>query len=234
MSTPQISWPIRRWAVLIAVVGTTVAVAVTVNLDRPPADDGLRAAAHHALTVLAGVPILAQRPSRDDYQRTAFGTAWSDAVSVTGGGNGCDTRNDILSRDLAEQTTGAVRSCPTAVLAGEFRSPYTGDHVTFRRDRAAGAVQIDHIVPLAYSWDMGAWSWPARRRADFANDPANLVAVDAASNQDKSDSEPARWMPELSGFRCRYSVQFVEVSAGYGLSLDAGSVRVLRDALEDC
>ena len=86
-------------------------------------------------------------------------------------------------------------------------------------------------MALAYAWDMGAWSWGMARRVDFANDPANLVAVDGRSNQDKGDSEPARWLPRARGFRCQYAIQFVMVSLAYGLSVDARSRDALAEAL---
>lgn len=174
------------------------------------------------------------RPDRNDYHRDAFGTAWTDAVDVPGGHNGCDTRNDILGRDLRDKRRGSVASCPVAVLTGDLHSPYTGEFIAFRRNRAATAVQIDHIVPLAYAWDMGAFAWPADRRADLANDPANLVAVDGRSNQDKSDAEPGRWMPPAHGFHCQYAAQFVRVSATYRLALDTASKTVLAGTLEHC
>ena len=120
------------------------------------------------------------------------------------------------------------------MLAGELRSPYTGETVVFRRDRNATAVQIDHIVPLAFAWDMGAFGWSAARRADLANDPANLVAVDAASNQDKSDSEPGRWLPPNKGFHCQYAIEFVVVTRAYGLMIDAASREVLARVLRRC
>lgn len=157
--------------------------------------------------------------------------AWTDAVRVPGGGNGCDTRNDVLTRDLRDIRAGPVSSCPHAVLAGELHSPYTGEFVMFRRGSGSSSVQIDHIVPLAYAWDMGAWAWPAELRRDFGNDPANLVAVDARSNQAKSDAEPGRWMPPRHRFRCQYAVQFVVVVRAYGLALDEASRRVLGQAL---
>lgn len=219
---------------LLAVVATAVAVAVTVHLDRRAPDAALHADARRALQSLSRMTVVPHRPDRDDYQRSAFGVAWTDAVSVTGGHNSCDTRNDILMRDLSDVTVGSVRSCPTAVLTGEFRSPYTGATVLFRRDRSAIGVQIDHIVPLSLSWDLGAWSWPAQRRVEFANDPANLVAVDAASNQAKSDGEPAVWMPPLRAFHCRYSIQFVAVTDTYRLAIDAASRQVLTDVLDSC
>ncbi|WP_425324076.1 HNH endonuclease family protein [Gordonia polyisoprenivorans] len=215
-------------------MATAVGVAVTVHLDRPSPDEAVHADARRALHSLAAMTVVAHRPDRDDYQRSAFGAAWTDAVSVTGGHNGCDTRNDILARDLSDVTVGPIRSCPRAVLTGEFRSPYTGATVVFRRDRSALSVQIDHIVPLSLSWDLGAWSWPAQRRVEFANDPANLVAVDAASNQAKSDGEPAVWMPPLRAFHCRYAIAFVAVADTYRLAVDAASRRVLTEVLDSC
>ncbi|MEO9327424.1 HNH endonuclease family protein [Gordonia aurantiaca] len=229
------AWSSRQWATLVVAVATAIVVAAGGGgfWSHPDVDPRLSAKAREALSRLASLPTVPHRPARDDYDRTAFGAAWTDAVSVAGGGNGCDTRNDILARDLRDIRAGPVSSCPRAVLEGEFRSPYTGEFVVFSRDRGASGVQIDHIVPLAYAWDMGAWSWTPTRRVDFANDPANLVAVDGASNQEKGDAEPARWMPPERGFRCPYAIQFVMVSAAYGLSVDARSRGVLAATL-DC
>ncbi|WP_238419963.1 HNH endonuclease family protein [Gordonia sp. 'Campus'] len=229
------SWPPRRWAVLVAAVITVVAVAAGVDWlgAGPDVDPRVRAMAERVLAELEAIPVSATRAHRDDYERSAFGSAWTDAVTVAGGRNGCDTRNDVLTRDLDEVRAGPVADCPRGVLAGELRSPYTGEFVVFRRDRAASAVQIDHIVPLAYAWDMGAWSWPPDKRQDFANDPANLVAVDGESNQAKSDTEPARWMPPERGFWCQYAIQFVTVAAAYGVMLDAASAETLGEALRD-
>lgn len=227
------AWSVRQWALLIAAVVTAMAVAVGVDgfSADPGIDPRVRAMASQAAAALTSIPISASRVDRADYDRSAFGSAWSDAASVPGSGNGCDTRNDVLARDLNDIRAGPVSSCPRAVLAGDLRSPYTGGFVAFRRDRNASAVQIDHIVPLSYAWDMGAWSWSPPRRLDFANDPANLVSVDGHSNQDKSDSEPARWMPPAAGFRCQYAIQFVTVTQTYGLSIDEPSRRVLSEAL---
>lgn len=227
-------WPARRWLILVVCATTAVAVAVVVQRDRPPPDPRVHAAAQHARQMLGALDVVPHRLHRNDYQRSAFGSAWTDAVSVAGGRNGCDTRNDILGRDLAEAGTGPIDTCPRAILAGRLRSPYTGEWIVFRRGRTAGAVQIDHIVALAYAWDMGAWAWPADRRADLANDPANLVAVDATSNQDKGDAPPGRWMPPLVAFRCRYAIQFIAVVAAYRLAVDADSRGVLGEVLAGC
>src|SRR5690242_1815688 len=185
--------------------------------------------------VLAGVAVIPQRIRGYDYRRLAFGEAWSDDNPAPGGHNGCDTRNDVLDRDLVDKTYVSIKRCPHAVATGTLHDPYTNDTVVFVRGNQVGAaVQIDHIVPLALAWDLGARDWTDDMRLRFANDPANLLAVEGQANQDKGDKEPALWMPPNMAFRCQYAVQFVAVVRGYGLPVDAPSANALRDAASTC
>lgn len=185
--------------------------------------------------VLAGMAQIPLRIRVFDYRRAAFGESWTDDNPAPGGHNGCDTRNDILERDLVDKTYVSIKRCPTAVATGTLHDPYTNASVAFVRGNQIGAsVQIDHIVPLALAWDLGARDWPEDLRLRFANDPANLLAVGGQANQDKGDSEPALWMPPNMAFRCQYAVQFVAVLRGYGLSVDAPSAGVLREAASTC
>ena len=94
--------------------------------------------------------------------------------------------------------------------------------------------QIDHIVPLAYAWDMGARDWTDAMRSRFANDPANLIAVAGQVNQDKGDQPPGAWMPPNDAFWCQYAVQFIEVLRGYRLAVDEASAQRLRAATQTC
>jgi hypothetical protein len=185
--------------------------------------------------VLAGVLEVPARVRSGDYRRAAFGDAWTDDNTAPGGRNGCDTRNDILERDLIEKTYVSISRCPTAVATGILRDPYTSGTIPFVRGNQTGAaVQIEHIVPLAYAWDQGARTWTDEMRVRFANDPANLVAVDGPTNQDKGDSEPAYWMPPNAAFHCQYAMQFIAVLRGYRLPVDAPSVPALRHAAASC
>lgn len=144
----------------------------------------------------------APRPWGPEGRERWFGQAWQDVD-----GNGCDTRNDILGRDLADPDysrapgrqglgSGAGRGssqCPDAtVYAGTLDDPYTGATIAFRRgETSSAAVQIDHVVPLNYLYAHGAWQWEARERALAANDPLNLLAVDGRANQGKGNCGPA-------------------------------------------
>ena len=221
----------------------TVALAIVVAFQVvSTSDDRAQFVAQADIpTVAPGVDVLAAiaevpvRIRSYDYRRDAFGDTWTDDNSAPGGHNGCDTRNDILDRDLVDKTFVSIKRCPNAVATGTLHDPYTNVTVAFVRGNQVGAsVQIDHIVPLALAWDLGARNWPDDVRLRFANDPANLIAVDGKTNQDKGDSEPALWMPPNAAFRCQYAVQFTAVLRGYGLSVDAPSAAVLREAAATC
>ncbi|MDJ0362232.1 hypothetical protein [Rhodococcus sp. H29-C3] len=104
--------------------------------------------ANAALGMLATVPIKGRAP-KTGYDREVFGQAWTDDVTVEGGRNGCDTRNDILRRDL---TAIALKpgSNGCAVQTGTLADTYTGTTISFVRGTdTSSAVQIDHVVSVA-------------------------------------------------------------------------------------
>ena len=224
------------WLALAAVLAIGVAVQTVTAAQR----DAFVAAADAptvapGVDVLAGIPVVPLRIRGYDYRRAAFGDAWDDDNDAPGGHNGCDTRNDILNRDLVDKTFVDIKRCPQAVATGTLHDPYTTATIPFVRGNQVGAsVQIDHIVPLAYAWDMGARDWPDELRLRFANDPANLLAVQGQANQDKGDQEPATWMPPNEAFWCQYSLQFLEVMRGYHLPVDQPSADRLRQAASTC
>jgi hypothetical protein len=225
------------WLIAFVVLAIVVAVQVGLVSQRTPqfiarADVPIVAP---GTDVLAGISEIPVRIHGHDYRRAAFGDSWTDDNTAPGGHNGCDTRNDILNRDLVDKTFVATKRCPDAVATGTLYDPYTNDVIHFTRGNQVGAsVQIDHLVPLALAWDLGARDWTDELRIRFANDPANLIAVQGQANQDKGDEQPADWMPPNHAFWCQYAVQFVAVLRGYGLPVDAPSAPVLRDAAATC
>ncbi|HNF04635.1 MAG: HNH endonuclease [Mycobacterium sp.] len=230
----------RRGLLLWLAATATLAVIVAVQVVSA-GDDGEMTARADVPTVqpgtdvLAGVTVVPVRVRGYDYRRAAFGEAWDDDNDAPGGHNGCDTRNDILNRDLVDKTYVSIKRCPDAVATGILRDPYTNATIAFTRGNQVGAaVQIDHIVPLALAWDMGARDWSDAMRIRFANDPANLLAVAGQANQDKGDQEPATWMPPNHAFWCQYAMQFIAVARGYGLAVDQASAQELREAAATC
>jgi hypothetical protein len=232
---------VNRKRLLWLVAAVSIAVFVAVQVTNSSIDRSQFIAGADIPTVAPGVDVLAgiaQIPVRIrgyDYRRDAFGDSWTDQNPAPGGYNGCDTRNDILDRDLVDKAYVSIKRCPTAVATGLLHDPYTNADIAFTRGEQTGAaVQIDHIVPLALAWDLGARFWTDDQRLRFANDPANLIAVAGGANQDKGDQEPATWMPPNAAFHCQYAMQFIAVLRGYALPVDAPSAVALRGAASTC
>lgn len=182
------------------------------------------ALARGALTTLD----VRSRPPPEPYERDEFGQAWADVDR-----NGCDTRNDVLRRDLTGTTTKAgTRGC--LVLGGTLDDPYTGRRMVFERGPSSGDVQVDHVVALGDAWVAGAAGWTDAARTAFANDPANLLAVEGRANQDKGAADASQWLPPNVGYRCAYAVRQVLVKSAYGLSVTRDERRALAGALGGC
>jgi hypothetical protein len=114
-----------------------------------------------------------------------------------------------------------------------LRDPYTGRRLPFAKT-AAEAVQIDHVVALSDAWQKGAQEWTSRQREAFANDPANLLAVDGPANQEKGAGDAATWLPPQRGYRCVYALRQVRVKAAYGLWVTAAERDALNRELNGC
>lgn len=167
-----------------------------------------------------------------DFQRRQFGEAWSDDVNVEFGHNGCNTRDDILRRDLKNLV---VRPFTCFAQSGTLVDPYTGATIDFvRGPDTSNSIEIDHVVSLADAWYKGARAWDAQRRLDFANDPRNLLAVSPKANFDKAFRDAASWLPPNQAFRCDFVVRQIDVKTAYGLWLSAKERKALADALARC
>lgn len=166
-----------------------------------------------------------REPYLGTYSREAFGQKWSDDVTVEGGHNGCDTRNDVLRTQLEDVAVKpGTRGCK--VVAGTLRDPYSGETV------GLADVQIDHVVALANAWQTGAFAWTDEKRRNFANDPRNLLAVRGSLNQQKKAADAAAWLPPAG--RCEYTARQVAVKAAYGLWVTEAEKEALAGVLRGC
>ncbi|WP_082699334.1 GmrSD restriction endonuclease domain-containing protein [Arthrobacter sp. EPSL27] len=194
----------------------------------PAADDAQPASAGKALEVLATIPVKGRAP-KTGYSRDQFGQAWADVDR-----NGCDTRNDMLRRDLSSLALKpGTGDC--VVLSGVLNDPYTATLINFLRGSSTSdAVQIDHVVALSDAWQKGAQQLSETRRLSFANDPLNLLAVDGPTNQRKSDGDAATWLPPNKSFRCEYVARQISVKAGYGLWVTQAEHDAMARVLAAC
>ncbi|MEV6649347.1 HNH endonuclease family protein [Streptomyces sp. NPDC051219] len=177
-----------------------------------------------ALELVAKVRTAGRGP-RTGYDRDEFGYAWKDSVDgIPLARNGCDTRNDLLARDGQDIRHRSGSDC--VVVSMTLRDPYTGTVIQWRKQQAA-EVQIDHVMPLSYDWQMGAARWNEDERERIANDPLNLLPVSGPANSAKRDSGPASWLPPNKLVRCSYAVRFSQVALKYDLPVTTADKRMM-------
>ncbi len=180
-----------------------------------------------ALDLLETLPVKGRAP-KTGYDRDQFGQAWLDVDS-----NGCDTRNDMLNRDLRDIVH--VNSVPCKVRAGVLDDPYTNTTISFLRGQDTSSdVQIDHIVALADAWQKGAQQLSFEQRVAFANDPLNLQSTDGPTNQRKGAGDAATWLPPNGSFRCEYVARQIGIKAKYQLWMTDAEKEAIKRVLSTC
>lgn len=169
------------------------------------------------------------RAPKTGYTRAQFGPEWADVDR-----NGCDTRNDILKRDLTNLVFKEKTKLCT-VLSGTLDDPFSGETINFVRGNSTSMdIQIDHSVALSNAWQTGAFKLTADQRKAFANDPLNLLAVKGKLNLQKGDGDAATWLPPLKSFRCDYVSRQIAVKMKYNLWFTAPEKEAMIRILKSC
>ena len=221
---------------LISVIGGLIAAlvggltpAATTTVTKGAAEPSIsRERPGSAIAALATLSVKGRAP-RTGYDRALFGQAWADVDR-----NGCDTRNDVLRRDLTAYVLKAgTHGC--LVLSGTLRDPYTATTIAFVRGQGTSTmVQIDHVVALSDAWQKGAQRWSTPQRTAYANDSLNLLGVDGSTNASKGDGDAATWLPPNKAYRCSYVARQVAVKAKYKLWVTTAEGDVLARILATC
>ena len=215
-------WEIRLAIALIGVIAAP-GLAVTAQAAAFVAVSEVTAS-----SALASLPVKGRAP-KTGYTRAQFGQTWADVDR-----NGCDTRNDMLKRDLTEIAY-KVKTRNCVVESGVLLDRYSGETINFVRGNVTSMeVQIDHVVALSNAWQTGAFKLSVTQRTALANDPLNLFAVKGRLNSQKSDGDAATWLPPLKSFRCTYVAQQIAVKAKYSLWVTAPEKEAMTRILTAC
>ena len=198
-----------------------IALVVALNVSSAQAVDT-------AKSVLDSMQVKGRAP-KTGYDRDQFGQRWADTNR-----NGCDTRNDILKRDLTNVVFKAgTRNC--VVVSGDLIDPYSGKTINFVRGNVSSMeVQIDHVVALSNAWQTGAFKLSLAVRTQLANDPLNLLAVQGRLNSQKGDGDAATWLPPSKSYRCNYVARQITVKAKYGLWVTPPEKASMESILSKC
>ena len=212
-----------RWEIRVAIViAGLVAGIAPISAHSAEPKSGL------ATALLETLPVKGRAP-KTGYSRAQFGQPWSDVDR-----NGCDTRNDILKRDLTSIVY-RVKTRDCVVESGVLADRYSGETIYFEKGNGTSMeVQIDHVVALSNAWQTGAFKLTLQERTALANDPLNLFAVKGRLNSQKGDGDAATWLPPLKSFRCAYVAQQIAVKVKYSLWVTQPEKSAMVGILSKC
>ncbi len=221
----------RRTIATLVSICVFVIGMVVINLqdqtpsEPPPQKQIAQTSTGNAAEALKKLAIKGRAP-KTGYSRDQFGAGWARVDE-------CDMRDYILQRDLTHVVFDSSTTCK--VLSGVLQDPYTGNTIQFKRGKqTSSAVQIDHVVALSDAWQKGAQNIDVAERAELANDPLNLLAVDGPTNNKKSDGDAATWLPPNKSYRCQYVARQIAVKQKYTLWVTDAEYVTMNRVLESC
>lgn len=150
------------------------------------------------------------------YSRSQFGNGWADLDR--------DCQNSRMETLIAYSVSPVKfkSSKKCKVKSGKWISSFSGKEIY-----SASEIDIDHVVPLSWAWKHGANSWSKSKRVKFANDPANLISVEASLNRQKGDKGINEWLPPKN--KCQYISRFLRVQKSYGLKLSNSETKRFKE-----
>ena len=89
---------------------------------------------------------------------------------------------------------------------------------------------IDHVIPLKEAWRSGADKWTKAKRRAYANSLKNsdhLIAVSKRANRQKSDRDPANWLPANKPWVTHYLSIWLRIKKEWGLDMDPRERQVI-------
>ena len=190
---------------------------------RHPRPRPATAAPRPLLAQLAALTVRAEQP-RAGYDRSLF-RHWVDAD-----GDGCDTRREVL---IAEAVTAPTIGAGCALSGGRWRSVY--DHAT--ETGSGRGFDVDHLVPLAEAWGVGAWAWSrdeSRALRQRSRLRPCLGRCLGRSNRAKGARDPAEWLPPDESAHCWYAAAWITVKVRWDLTVDSAEADTLRSLIAGC
>ena len=123
-------------------------------------------------------------------------------------GDCLNTRHEVLLAQSIGTVVYSSNGC--RIHSGLWSGPYTGKIYQDPSD-----LDIDHVIPLAWAHAHGAAGWSPVKKAAFANDPLNLLAVDDGLNQSKGAKGLSEWLPPQLEYVCDYLMRWLIVMSAY-------------------
>lgn len=145
------------------------------------------------------------KPSQDSVSAEGF-AGYNDSDH-----DGCDTRSDILVRDMENVKLVGGDGC--VVEGGSLVSPYSGKETNYNQ------AEVDHVVSVENALQSGAAEWDQEKKTEFYNSPLVLLTVSKADIGSKNGDSIDKWKPSDKSFVKYYAARQLQIKERFGLSI---------------
>jgi len=167
-------------------------------------------------------------PPASGYTAAQFG----QSERAVPGGGGCKAHDFVMKRDLVDVTFTTGSTC--VVNGGALFDRYTGTWLWYAKREAVHVVTFDYIVSLADAWASGASTWSSTQRAEFANDPEELLTTSTAAVAAKAGRTSDGWLPANPAERCSYVAQQIAIKSAYLLTVTEAERSAMIALINGC
>ena len=103
----------------------------------------------------------------------------------------------------------------------EYKDPYTGLIIT-----DTTKIDYDHVVPIYYAYQHGAYKWEDTKKNEFSYDMMVGVDVSSTANRSKGAKGPSEWLPSVN--QEDYCYTFLTIASEYDISMTQKDINVCK------
>ena len=141
---------------------------------------------------------------------------------------GCKTIRTVILETTSKVPVTWTNPRQCEIREGLWVDEYTGEEFT-----RAAQMEIDHIIPPQYADASNGYQWDYNKRAQFANDPYNLIPIGRETHRKKRERGIGDWQPR-EDFSCDYAKNWREIADKYDLDLFAQDTSRINKVMENC
>jgi hypothetical protein len=141
---------------------------------------------------------------------------------------GCKTARTVVLENTSKVPVTWTNPRQCEIREGLWVDEYTGEEFT-----RAGQMEVDHIISPVYANASNGFQWDYNTRAQFANDPYNLIPVARETHRKKRQRSIGRWQPRTE-FQCEYAQSWRDIAEKYDLDLFGQDKSRINKMLDSC
>jgi len=162
--------------------------------------------------------------NRNDYNLYYLEEDWPDRIAI----QGCKTARTVVLENTSRAPVTWTNPRQCEIREGLWIDEYSGEEFT-----RAAQMEVDHVIPPIYANASNGYQWDDGKRAQFTNDPLNLIPVSRETSRKRRQRSIGEWQPR-EAFECEYATAWQALANTYDLNLFSRDSSRIKQIQERC